>query len=273
MLKQTNCRHEMVPFLKWAGGKRWLVKAHPGLFDLTFNRYIEPFLGSGSVFFHLQPSCAVLSDRNQLLIETYQVIKEDWLKVKQVLAVHHHNHSKRYYYALREKILRQPHTRAAQFIYLNRTCWNGLFRVNLNGKFNVPIGTKDDVLLETDNFEAVANLLKRSEIICADFEEAVNRANNGDLLFVDPPYTVKHDNNGFIKYNEKLFSWDDQIRLSEALIRAKLRGAKVILTNANHRSIRHLYKNYFTVESVKRHSILSGKSEYRGEVKELLIMG
>jgi DNA adenine methylase len=137
----------------------------------------------------------------------------------------------------------------------------------------VPIGTKEDVVLGTDNFEAVANLLKRSEINCADFEVAVNRANNGDLLFVDPPYTVKHDNNGFIKYNEKLFSWDDQVRLSEALIRAKSRGAKVILTNANHQSLRMLYKKHFTVVAVQRQSILSGKSEFRGEVRELLIMG
>jgi DNA adenine methylase len=263
----------LTPFLKWAGGKRWLVQKYPSLFDLPYNRYIEPFLGSGAVFFYLQPSRAILSDSNQVLIETYQAIKDDWLKVKKELTKHHNKHSKEYYYTIRDSKLRSPYRRAAQFIYLNRTCWNGLYRVNKNGWFNVPIGTKSDVILDTDNFQTIADVLLSAELVCRDFEEVVNRADAGDLLFVDPPYTVRHDNNGFIKYNEQLFSWDDQLRLRDAVLRAKERGARVILTNANHASLREIYSKHFTLETLQRYSVLSGKSEYRGVVCELIIMG
>jgi DNA adenine methylase len=273
MLKNQKKYPCLVPFLKWAGGKRWLTRSYPNLFDLEFNRYIEPFIGSGAVYFHLQPSDAILADSNPALIDVYQAIRADWLKVKRELEVHHRKHSKRYYYIVREQSLKSPHKKAAQFIYLNRTCWNGLFRVNQNGSFNVPIGTKKAVVLDSDNFEAIAALLRGAELICSDFEDIIDRAGKGDLLFVDPPYTVKHDNNGFIKYNEKLFSWDDQERLGKAICRAKNRGAKIILTNANHYAIRKMYKENFQVKSIKRHSILSGQSEYRGAVKELIIVG
>jgi len=263
----------IVPFLKWAGGKRWLIRSCPSLFDIPFERYFEPFLGSGAVFFYIQPANAILSDSNQALIETYQAIKDDWQKVAGGLKNHQKNHSKDYYYLIRDQKMKSPYERAAKLIYLNRTCWNGLFRVNQNGWFNVPIGTKTDVALETDDFEAVANLLQTAELICSDFENIIDRSKGGDLLFIDPPYTVKHDDNGFIKYNEKLFNWDDQVRLRDAVLRAKERGVRVILTNANNSSIRNLYKKYFDIRSFKRSSVLSGKSEFRGTVRELIIMG
>jgi DNA adenine methylase len=262
-----------VPFLKWAGGKRWLTKGYPHLFDIDCDRYIEPFLGSGAVFFHLRPACAVLADSNSFLIETYQALRDEWRAVRKALEVHQRLHTKQYYYALRGKRLKKPSARAAQFIYLNRTCWNGLFRVNRNGKFNVPIGTKTSVLLDADDFEAVSVLLQRAELLCSDFESVIDMSRAGDFLFVDPPYTVKHDNNGFIKYNEKLFSWDDQIRLRDTLVRAKQRGARIVLTNANHKSLKEIYREHFEIEVVQRNSVLSADSQYRGVVGELIIKG
>ena len=261
----------IIPFLKWAGGKRWLISAYPDLLTVQFDRYIEPFLGSGAVFFHLAPDNAILADQNKDLIETYKAIKDDWRGVKKYLQGHHRNHSKRYYYEVRDSSPRTPRTRAARFIYLNRTCWNGLYRVNLKGDFNVPLGTKTNVILESDNFEAVAALLKNVELQATDFEKIIDRAGQGDLIFVDPPYTVKHNLNGFIKYNETLFTWKDQIRLRDSVVRAKSRGASVLLTNAYHNSVKSLYNGVGKQHRLKRNSVLAADSKNRKECEELLV--
>lgn len=261
----------IVPFLKWAGGKRWLISSYPDFLAHPFNRYIEPFLGSGAVFFHLTPKKSILADRNKELIETYQAIKDDWERVGQELKKHHKNHSKKYYYSIRDSKPRNLCVRAARFIYLNRTCWNGLYRVNLKGKFNVPIGTKQRVILDTDNFEAVSRLLKNSDLISGDFEEIMELAGKNDLVFADPPYTIKHNLNGFIKYNEKLFSWDDQKRLRDAVVRARARGATIIISNANHPSVRELYKGIGTQKVLTRSSVLAADSGNRGKYQELVI--
>ena len=202
------------PFLKWAGGKRWFVKNHDDLLPEKFNCYYEPFLGSGAVFFHLEPKEAVLSDANPHLIETYQAIKDDWRQVLHYLKKHQRHHDKDYYYEMRGRNCKTKHTRAAKFIYLNRTCWNGLYRENLKGVFNVPIGTKTAVVLDTDDFEEVSRILQNVDLKYCDFEKTIARAESGDFIFVDPPYTVAHNNNGFVKYNQNIFSWEDQVRLS-----------------------------------------------------------
>ena len=162
--------------------------------------------------------------------------------------------------------------RAAQFIYLNRTCWNGLYRVNLHGEFNVPIGTKDAVILDTDDFNAVSKSLRSAELCSQDFETTISRAGFGDFLFVDPPYTVKHNNNGFLKYNESIFSWGDQQRLRNALCKAKTQGAQILLLNANHDSIRELFHGLGTMTTLTRQSILSGDPSFRGKTNELAIV-
>jgi DNA adenine methylase len=142
------------------------------------------------------------------------------------LKVHAKRHSKKYYYYLRDEA--KPTSlagQAARFLYLNRTCWNGLDRVNLKGKFNVPKGTKSKVILDTDDFEAAAKALGAATLVCSDFATIVDMAEKGDLIYADPPYTVHHNMNGFIKYNEVLFSWEDQTRLRDCLLRASERGA------------------------------------------------
>lgn len=261
----------IVPFLKWAGGKRWLVSAVPDIFPKSFTRYVEPFLGSGAIFFHLQPSRALLADRNKELIDTYVAIKTDWQKVSFALRGHQQKHSRAYYYFVRNQQPRTLWSRAARFIYLNRTCWNGLFRVNLAGQFNVPIGTKSNVLLTTDDFWGTSNLLKKARLVSADFEAIINKAKRGDFLFVDPPYTVKHNHNGFVKYNEDIFSWGDQERLAVALKSAGSRGVKFLMTNADHRSIRNLYRPHFNIQSLSRASVLAADSSKRAAVSELLV--
>ena len=187
-----------------------------------------------------------------------------------VLQKHQRNHSKEYYYRVRAQNPRTSYGRAARFIYLNRTCWNGLFRVNLSGEFNVPIGTKTKVLMETDDFQGIANLLKHASLRCEDFETIINQTRGGDFLFVDPPYTVKHNFNGFIKYNENLFSWQDQIRLKDCVEEARERGVTVLITNADHNSVRSLYKGW-KIAKAKRSSIIASSSSRRVQVAELLI--
>ncbi len=263
--------YEIYPFLKWAGGKRWLTANHKDYFPTNFNRYIEPFFGSGAVFFSLQPQKAILSDKNKELISTYRTIKTQWKNVLRELETHNRNHSKEYYYYIRNKKPRTPHTNAARFIYLNRTCWNGLYRVNFQGKFNVPIGTKTKVILDTDNFEKVSSCLKNSTLRACDFEKIIGSAEEKDFIFIDPPYTVKHNQNNFIKYNEKLFSWDDQIRLKKSALQAVNRGASVLITNAHHPSVVKLYEKDFSLFTVKRQSVIAGNSKHRGLIEELLI--
>lgn len=166
---------------------------------------------------------------------------------------------------------RSPSARAARFIYLNRTCWNGLYRVNLRGEFNVPKGTKKCVVLDTDDFRRVSRVLGRASLVVSDFEPIIRRAGKGDLIFADPPYVTSHSNNGFLKYNEKLFSWDDQVRLRDCLIEAKEKGVYVLSTNADTPPIRQLYEDHFSVRSVTRSSVIAAGPGRRGKTSELIV--
>lgn len=243
-----------------------------GRFSLPeFNgKYFEPFLGGGAVFFHLAPSTAVLSDANPRLIETYQAIKDNWRKVEKLLEQMHKLHSKTYYYEERSRVRQKQHTRAAQFLYLNRTCYNGLYRENLSGVFNVPIGTKTQVVMPDDDFKSASKILANAQLYCGDFEDTLLDAGRDDLVFLDPPYTTAHNTNGFVKYNQKIFSWDDQLRLRRCIGAAKLRGAKVVLTNANHESIHSLYSDIGLPKIVSRGSVISGSNGARGKTTEVL---
>jgi DNA adenine methylase len=259
----------MLPFLKWAGGKRWLVHNGELIAPAGFERLIEPFLGGAAVFFALEPKRALLGDLNPELIELYEVVREEPGRLQTILSWHQEKHSRLHYYAIRNRSYRDKAWRAARTLYLNRTCWNGLYRLNRKGDFNVPIGTKTAILLE-ESFSEIAKLLDQAVLVCQDFEATVKEAKEGDFLFVDPPYTVRHNMNGFLKYNEKIFSWEDQERLCRSLIKAADRGAAIVLTNADHSSIRELYESRFNYKPLQRHSVLSGKSHGRGLTTEAL---
>lgn len=266
-------RHaKLIPFLKWPGGKRWLVSMYPEIFPSSYNNYIEPFLGAGSVFFHLEPVRSVLGDLNNDLITAYLGIKEDAAAVQIILEKHHALHCREYYYEMREKFPISLAAQAARIIYLNRTCFNGIYRVNRQGRFNVPVGERDKVVRDTDNFPAVAKLLSGAELHRGDFEPLVDSAQAGDLVFLDPPYTVRHNRNGFIKYNERLFSWDDQERLAKAATRAAEREVLVVVTNASHPTVRQLYaEDLFTFRDVSRYSSISASLDSRKHFDELII--
>lgn len=263
----------MESFIKWAGGKRWLVKNHIHLFpnQNEYKKYVEPFLGGGSVYFNLEPKKAVLNDVNSELITTYQSIKNNWEVIENELHRLNQLHNETLYYVIRNAKPINEVEIAIRFLYLNRTCWNGLYRVNKNNEFNVPIGTKDKVVLESDNFLRASNILKNADLYNLDFEKIISKARKDDFLFIDPPYTVKHNLNGFIKYNEKLFTWDDQIRLRNAVIKAIDRNVKVLVLNADHESIRELYSGVGEQFSLNRASVIAGNKEKRGIYSELAI--
>lgn len=271
-MRGLEVNQHLKPFLKWAGGKRWFVANYSNFLPNKFKRYIEPFLGSGAVFFYLRPQKAILGDCNPDLIDTYRAIKETWQLVYRYLADHHRRHSLHYYYRIRSFQPKSLASRAARFIYLNRTCWNGLYRVNQNGVFNVPIGTKSSVIFDDDCFEKISEALQVADLHSCDFEYLIDMAEEGDFVFVDPPYTVRHNHNGFIKYNEDLFSWLDQERLFCALNRAKKRGVHIVGTNAYHQSLKELYKGIFKTLAVKRSSCISSKVETRNQYEELVIL-
>lgn len=271
--KPRDDQLRLLPFLKWAGGKRWLVRDHIDLFPKTYNQYIEPFLGGGSIFFALRPSKAILADSNARLIEAYIQIRDNPKYIAKLLRQHQARHSDSYYYSVRKRIHpRSAAQRAAQFIYLNRTCWNGLYRVNLKGQFNVPRGTKSSVLLNTDDFDSLSVALQGTEILTQDFAVTLSRAGPGDFVYIDPPYTVKHKFNAFIKYNENIFSWEDQIRLRDEVKLAADRGARVAVSNADHDSIRKLYSDIGVQITITRQSIIAANRRSRGSVDELLIL-
>ena len=184
---------------------------------------------------------------------------------------YHRAHSKSHYYDVRSKKCRTPLTRAAQFLYLNRTCWNGLYRVNLDGVFNVPIGTKASVIFDGESFSEYGEALRNAELTACDYEATIDKCKKGDFLFVDPPYTVKHNHNGFAKYNENIFSWADQIRLRSTLDRAAARGVKILLSNAHHESVVDLFTTLGTVHVLSRASLISGDASFRSSVTEIAV--
>ena len=262
----------MIPFLKWAGGKRWLVSKHSEWLRRDAIRYLEPFLGSGAVFFHVKPQRAILSDLNNELIATYRSLRDDPCEVWQHLVAHHRMHSADYYYIVRKQKPRSPARQAARFIYLNRTCFNGLYRVNLQGVFNVPKGTKDKVVLPSDDFDKLSEILQSVTFESCDFADTIENANEDDFLYVDPPYTVRHNNNNFLKYNEHIFSWSDQKRLAGHLKLAAMRGASVLISNADHPCIHELYNDPLWQKlTVGRFSRLASSTKHRKGTTEVVI--
>lgn len=262
----------LTPFLKWPGGKRWLVQQNIDIFHGSFNHYYEPFIGGGAVYFSLLPEQATIADINEEVINLYKVMRDNPLDLRQYMEQHQQLHCKDYYYSIRSMDYTNCIERAARVLYMNRTCYNGIYRVNKNGKFNVPIGTKDNCIYDIDLFERYSQALKGAKIVSKDFGCTIRSATEGDLIFADPPYASMRSQESFIKYNDRLFTWADQERLLTALVSARDRGARIILTNANYRELIEMYTECgFIVKTIERPSTIAGKSSNRGVVKELLI--
>lgn len=263
----------MNSFLKWPGGKRWIADVIKNIAPQQYLNYYEPFLGGGAIFFSLTPPQGIISDINQELINLYIAMRDHPLLLKEYMQLHQELHNREYYYRIRAKQYVDSVEQAARFLYLNRTCYNGMYRVNKKGEFNVPIGTKTDCVYDIERFEEYSLVLKNIEISNNDFAVTLQKASNNDLIFADPPYVSAQKNNKhFLKYNDRLFTWDDQIRLHNELVKAKMRGASIILTNADCQEIQDLYTSSgFHIKKVVRTSNIASKAENRSIVSELLI--
>ena len=262
----------MRPFLRWAGGKRWLLPLiHEITGGIKYERYFEPFAGAASVFFGLVPCVSThLSDSNRELIETYQTVTRSPEAVAEQIATH--ENSEDYYYELRASRARGHIQRAARFIFLNHTSFNGVYRVNLKGEYNVPYGFRRRPNIPSrTHLVAAAKRLATCTISSSDFADFEHDVCRDDLYFLDPPYTVAHDANGFLKYNQRIFSFEDQERLKSFIDTVRSRRAYYILTNAHHASIIQLFGQRDVVIETHRKNLVGGLHAIRGHANEVLI--
>lgn len=264
-----------LPFLKWAGGKSQLLSSFDRHFPDKFNRYFEPFLGGGAVFFHLYntrpPFTAFLSDYNEELVNAYQIVREEMDALSESLS--RHKNESDYFYEVRSQDVSalSPVERASRLIYLNKTCFNGLYRVNSKGQFNVPFGSyKNPRMCDPDNLRAVSEALTRADIACGGFESIVKRARKGDLVYFDPPYQPISTTSSFTGYTKTSFTGKDQERLADVARQLKRKGCHVILSNSDNDFIRDLYPE-FTIHTVLASRAINCRGERRGKVSELLI--
>lgn len=260
------------PFLKWAGGKGQLLQQYSPLFPTKWRTYVEPFLGGGAVFFHLQPSAAVLSDINEELINVYVAVRDRVDELIEALRVHRNERD--YYYSVRawKPATLTPVQRAARLIFLNRTCYNGLYRVNRKGQFNVPFGRyANPTICDQAGLRAASLVLGGADICAADFEDALERAQAGDFAYIDPPYNPLSATSSFTSYAEGGFGEGEQRRLASVYKRMDRRGVMLMLSNSASELVRSLYTGFRIVEVTARRAINS-KADGRGLIPELAIL-
>ena len=283
MADSPSPRERPRPFLKWAGGKTTLieeiVKRVPP--TETFTRYVEPFVGGGALFFwirHELPYLACrIADRNPLLTNTYVVVRDAVDELLSGLEVHAQKHSPEHYYEVRRSHPTDPVERAALFIYLNRTCYNGLWRVNRRGEFNVPLGKyTNPKILDEKNLRLVSRALRDVEILCVDFEEAVSDCGRNDLIYFDPPYQPLSATSRFTAYTSEGFGTEEQGRLARVFGNLRKKGAFVVLSNSDAEIVRYLYRGLSprpTLDRVRVPRSINSKAKGRGAIDELLIYG
>lgn len=267
---------DAAPFLKWAGGKSRLIgKYAPYLPQRDeIRRYYEPFIGSAALYFHLQPHEAQLSDMNWKLVETYRVVRD---QVEALIeALQPHRNEKAYYYRIRSQKPGEltPVQRAARLIYMNKTCYNGLYRENQKGEFNVPFGRyKRPKICDRERLHAASRALQGVELCDVDFAEAIGDAGKGDFVYFDPPYVPLNATSRFTSYSRYGFDEDDHRRLAHSFHDLTARGCHVMLSNSSAPLVYELYEGHgYRIKPVQARRNINSKAHKRGPVKELLIM-
>ena len=257
------------PFLKWPGGKRWLASRLSAILKPELQgTYYEPFLGAGAVFLHLAPDHAVLSDTNRSLISFLRTVRKSPVHV--VEAAWRFSNTRDCSYAVRKRSARTQIGEAARFLYLNRTCWGGVYRLNQLGTFNVPFGDSGREIVSKQHVVSVAKAFQGAKLHAWDFAKAIVRTNKGDVLYCDPPYTTKGAGNGFIRYNESLFSWSDQERLATECRKARRRGVFIAVSGLNHFEFLDLYPGWWVME-INRPSTVAREVDSRRLVSEAVV--
>jgi DNA adenine methylase len=268
------------PFVKWAGGKRQLLLQISKFIPRHFERYFEPFLGGGAVYFYLSNNgrnfTAYLSDLNEELINAYEVIKNYPQKLIDTLEYNqsqYRNHGRPYYLKLRATKCFNLVEKAARFITLNKTCFNGLYRVNKSGEFNTPPGKyKNPLICDTENLCNVANLLKNTSthLIHGDYQKILEYSRDGDFIYLDPPYSPASPSSNFTSYTSQCFDDNDQRRLARVVKDLDDKKCKILLSNSATPLVKELYQGYSILETNANRAINSNASKRSGH-KELLI--
>ncbi len=267
------------PFLKWVGGKRQLLdELESRIADARpHKRYHEPFVGGGALFFDLYSRkdlgrCkAALSDNNGRLIEAYHGVQENVERVINILKVHRSLHDKEYYYQVRAQIPEDPVARTARIIYLNRTCFNGLFRENSKGGFNVPMGRyKDPKICDAPNLRAVSKALQRCTVKEEHFAAILNAAKSGDFVYFDPPYVPVSKTSSFTAYHKGEFGEASQRELAAVYDELTKKGVKALLSNSDTPLVHELYQRH-CIELVQASRKINSRADKRGKVNEVLV--
>lgn len=274
-----NSSNHISPFLKWAGGKRQLLPAileHLPA-DIKKYHYIEPFIGGGAVFLHLQPQTAIINDCNEELINTYQIVKNNLAGL--VKELKKHKNEAAYFYTIRNLDRKSsynqlsPVKKAARIIYLNKTCYNGLYRVNSEGSFNTPFGKyKNPAIVNEEVLTAVSMYLNENKvsISCGDYKQVLKKANKKSFVYLDPPYHPLSKSSSFTGYVKGGWTEADQIALKKQCDALNKKGIPFLLSNSSAGFIKKLYKEYKQV-TVKATRAINSKGSHRGQIDELLI--
>lgn len=270
------------PFVKWAGGKRQLIPILNQNLPESFGTYYEPFLGGGALLFHILTDkngqkCSI-SDLNSDLVLAYTTIRDRIDALITSLKNHEKNYQKNsesYYYSMRESNPRSAIEKTSRLIFLNRTCFNGLYRVNSKGKFNVPLGKYSNPnIVNEENLRAVSHILQSSRISinCRDFEAVLRDAKKGDLVYFDPPYQPVSSTANFTSYTNKDFTYDDLTRLAELCLKLDSRGCKVLLSNSDSKEVADIFsKNPWKITKIEANRSINSNSKKRTGHFELLI--
>lgn len=266
---------ETYPIVKWVGGKRQLMFELLKNMPKTYNRYFEPFIGGGALFFELQPENAYISDMNEELINLYLVVRYNVEELIKDLCWH--EVSKEYFLQMRNLDREEDFKnlsevkKASRFIYLNRTCFNGLYRVNSQGQFNVPFGNyKNPRIIDERNLRNCSELLQKTEIRCADFAEVLNHAQNGDFVYFDPPYVPLNETSSFTSYTKDGFDIDMQFKLREVCDELDSMGVMFMLSNSDTKFVNELYSNY-QIKKVFASRAVNANANGRGKITEVLV--
>ena len=266
---------ETYPIVKWVGGKRQLMFELLKNMPKSYNRYFEPFIGGGALFFELQPENAYISDMNEELINLYSVVRDNVYEL--ISDLNKHEVSKEYFLDIRNIDRTNEYKklsnvqRASRFIYLNRTCFNGLYRVNSQGQFNVPFGNyKNPRIVDKSNLLNCSELLKKTEIKCADFSEILTKVKKGDFVYFDPPYVPLNETSSFTSYTKDGFDMDMQFKLREVCDELDSMGVMFMLSNSDTKFVNELYSNY-EIKKVFASRAVNANAEGRGKITEVLV--
>lgn len=267
----------VMPFLKWVGGKRQLMNDIEPLIPSKISTYYEPFIGGGAVLLNQQPKKAVINDYNAELINVYAVVRDQVEELIEDLAMHKNESD--YFYSIRVQDREEGFDqlsslkRASRVIYLNKTCFNGLYRVNSSGEFNTPFGRyKSPNIVNESVLRAVSKYLQNNniELLSGDFEDALKGARRGAFVYLDPPYDPISKSSNFTGYVEGGFGVDQQERLRDVCVKLNQKGVKFLLSNSATPLIKGLYKDFEIIEvGAKRH--INSVASKRGEVTEVLV--